>query len=183
MKAKLFLILVLLTTFSFGAARLPKAGVVRTESLTAPEEPMFLMTMGTGIGVADKQMGWALNWGALMSLDLVEPIYVGVDMGAYYWGTDFSRADKSLTAIQVNGTVVYQFPLLASWFHPYFGASLGPVFVTRNEKGLEMGFSGWLRPGLLVPIMDKASIGLEPKLGVLESSFVMVAQLSGVFTW
>ena len=172
-----------LNASTHSARRLESHARVKTESLTPAEEPNFLMMMGTGVGVSDKQMGWSLNWGGLKNLDLVEPLFIGVDFAAYYWGTDFSRSDKSLTALQINASLVYQFPIFSDWFHPYMGISLGPVFSTRNEKGLSLGVSGWLKPGLLVPIADKLSLGLEPKLGVLESSFVMVGQLSGVFTW
>lgn len=146
---------------------------------TAVEEGYFI-SMGTGMAVVDKYVGWIMSWGALGRIDEDWPVYVGADIGVHYWRSSPSMPSANLTGIQILGSSVYQFRG-DSFLRPYVGISFGP-FLRNAEKGLTTSAVLLARPGILFTVSEIASLGLEPRFGLFEGSFVLEGQANAVFS-
>lgn len=163
--------------------RVAPAAPVLSERLPAHSAASnWILSMGAGLAVVDQHVGWVMHWG-MQTRALAEwPLYVGADVGVHYWNRSPAEDQNgSLTGLQALATATWQFVLSHRAAQPYLGISAGPFFRNYTDSPLGLSISAVLRPGITFPLSDAASLGIEPRIGLLEGSFLLQGQASAVF--
>jgi len=102
------------------------------------------------------------------------PLYAGAELGTF-----FSLGNASYGVFPILGSLYYQFEPVSA-LHPLLGAMAGPVFSTGG--GVSAGRLAVLfRPGFNIELGRRAAINIEPRFGVIGSSFVFIPQAGAIF--
>ncbi len=179
------------------------AGIVSSAAMAATEEPgessanaywressPLKFNVGGGASYYNGNTGWGLTTGIGTRLTEESPIFVGVDLGFNFWSANSSLTSTSLraTGISLLPTISYGFEISGlKSVRPYMGLALGPMLNIESRTELGVDSSGsrvqfvlLLRPGVNIGISDQLSLNLEPKFGVIASSFVILPTASFV---
>ena len=101
------------------------------------------------------------------------PLFAGVDTGSFLY---------------TSGDFGMMFPLLASAhtriqatekLFPVVGVALGPVFSTTGKT---VTFGMFFKPGLNVVLNKTVELNAEPRLGLIDSTFVFAPHVGATFT-
>lgn len=108
------------------------------------------------------------------------PLYLGIETGYMKWNpstrTDYKGMSVGQTTIPLLTTALYRFENDAG-VYPYIGGSFG-VALTRPDSGENLfQLAMYLRPGVEFEIGRNVSFTLEPKVGLLDGSFLFAPQV------
>jgi hypothetical protein len=176
----LILLLALLTRIALGAPgrAVPAAPVLADRVPSLAGEPLLMIDLGPSLAARGNHLGWAFHAGIVGKVDYRLPLYVGGEATTYYW----NGAEAGMAGMAIAATALWHFDIGGRWIRPYAGASLGTFL--RHHEGRALGVSPTfsVRPGLLVAILDLASLSLEPRFGLLDGEFVFQGQANAVFS-
>lgn len=157
------------------------------------------MYVGPGLALYDGGTGWAVNFGALTPAYEGSPLFVGADLGIDRWSTSVTQipnasVSASSTAFQLLPTAIYRFDIAqAPSLHPYVGLSFGPnILVGRgsttvngqpavDKSSTTLYIETLFRPGVFTSLTDSVALQIEPKLGLLGSTFIFLPQVNAFF--
>lgn len=152
----------------------------------------YFVSAGPGLAMYGGNLGWAINLGALAQWGSNRNLFYGLDAGLNFWNFQASTApvasvSTGATAVQLLPTVLYRFEIAGPLF-PYIGASFGPnLYFERQTVGAttrtntNVYLEALARPGFFARLGDFASLQVEAKLGLLNTSFIFLPQASAVF--
>jgi hypothetical protein len=193
MKTTLFLALALWLSPSFAAES--QTTLIRPDAGTRWE-----VSVGSGLGLFDGQVGWGLDMGVARGGGIPTPFWMGLDLAIYRWDYDagqdplkpfaFSPVSSGATFVQILPTFLWDFPLLA-WpgLVPYVGLSVGPAVYLADGNHAQgpnvygahetlVGLAAYLRPGLRAALAPSLNLVLEGKLGLFRSRPVFLPQFA-----
>lgn len=139
------------------------------ETTGGPDTAPLVMNIAAGIIASNG----SATPGAVIGLNtrLTErgPIYLGGEFGAFV-----ATGTPSYAMFPLLASGYYQFEL-GTGVHPLLGAMVGPVFSTAAGSSVQLELL--FRPGFNFEVGRRFVINVEPRLGVIGSSFVFVPQL------
>jgi hypothetical protein len=163
-------------------------GATTTDTMMSPSAAKFRAYIGPGIFVGGGTAGFAMNFGGAAHVTNM-PLYVGADLGLDFIG--------DATIIQLLPTAYYMFTLpKLRHTRLYGGLSLGPAIATAGGFAGQVGnaqvnvggsttvlFEMLIRPGAEFDLAPNLMVQVEPKFGLLSSSFVFIPQANAVYTF
>jgi hypothetical protein len=152
------------------------------------------LTAGPGMAVyAPYAAGPSINGGIGACVNAGCSLFVGADLAVGFLGDVSSPFlidsinNTGATMIQLLPTAYFRTPVTGlPGVRAYFGLSLGPnIFIQskpisalQTSSETKVYFEFLLRPGLDLSVSRQVAFLLEPKLGILRSSFVFLPQLN-----
>lgn len=156
----------------FGATSEPEAGlsVVRA---TAPISRSLRLTVSPGATVYRETDGFQTTFSVMQQYGA---FFVGLESGYMRWSpsvrADYTGMKVGQTTIPLLATALYRFEN-DSGVYPYLGGSLG-IGLSRRDNGDGNHFEtiAYVRPGVEFEIAEVLSFTIEPRVGLLDDSFL-----------
>ncbi len=158
--------------------------------IKAPEEPGYSgddhnarFSVGPSFGLLEGVAGVGASTSLVFRLKANLALYVGLESGFYHW----SSGGVSISSIPILPTLYYRVRISGSNVTPYFGASVG-ISVTIGSLAFygsasEIDFMGLARPGIEFELDRQTSFYVEPKLGIIGSTFVFLPNVGVTFSF
>ncbi len=151
------------TTAGFGASN-----TIR-ETTGGPDTAPLVLNVAAGLLTSGASASPGMVVGINSRITHRGPIYLGGEFGAYVVTRSPAYAMFPLLA---SGYVQFE---LSSGVHPLLGAMIGPVFSTSGGSSAQLEIL--FRPGLNFELGRNFVLNMEPRFGVMGSSFIFVPQL------
>lgn len=162
-------------TYALLTATAPLFGAASSikETSGGPDTAPLVMNVAGGILASGGSAFPGMVIGINARLAQQGPFYLGGELGAF-----LATGSPAYAMFPLLASGYFQFEL-SSGVHPSLGAMIGPVFSTAsaNSAQLEVLF----RPGVNFELGRRFVINLEPRFGVMGSSFIFVPQLGVIF--
>lgn len=146
--------------------------------------------------------GGAVDFGAFFQVSPTVPLKVGVSLGLQYWGVTTTR--YSISTSLNRDDEAYVFPVLPSImytfevtrvFHPYIAMSAGPALeivkttyngaadTSKNSSRSRIVFEGLIRPGIDFQFSRHFGLNVEPRVGILDGTAILVTNTAAIFSF
>lgn len=143
------------------------------ETAASPSEAATVLNLDAILGVSSGAKLPGVDIGIAARLGS-SPVYLGADLGILDHGSD-----PTYVVAPLLGSLYYQLEARGP-LHPLLGLMAGPVFTTGG--GFDTTRLGLLvRPGINLALGNIAAINLEPRFGLIGSSFSFLPQLGATF--
>ena len=151
------------------------------------------ISVGPSLGILSGVVGFGGDVSVAIAPVSGMPLYVGLESGYYNWSQSASSSGYSqsgtISSVPLLFTGLYAFDLPnSSPLHPYVGLALGMSFTGASASGdflsgsgSAVQFEGLLRPGVALDMGSNIDLAIEPKFGILSSSFVFLPHVDVVF--
>lgn len=154
-------------------------------------QPEYQMAIMPAIGFLQGITGFGA--GVDFTMATGDSLYVGMDTGYYRFRQTVSTPSGislSLTysSIPVLASVLYRFTFGSSQLHPYIGVAAGASLSTGSFDSSSSGASSTTfvfevlsRAGLEIDLGGGISLMAEPKVGIIDGSFIFLPQVGVAF--
>lgn len=157
-------------------------------------EPSSTMTIAPTVAILSGKVGFG---GMLSSMFRAAPgLYVGIESGFIHFGglgSVYGSGESSvsitgsLNLIPLTGTLLYKIDT-GSAVRPYVGIGVGAVMaLTSISAGgssasrTDFFFTAVARPGVEFELAPAFALGIEPKVGIIDGSFLFQPQMGLTF--
>lgn len=179
-RSSFFVLLLATAAISASSAGAASHGHTRASVSTSSSVPME-MNVGTLLAISGGEVwpGADFGFGARVARAGIAGFYVGGDLSNY-----FHVSDPFRWAIAVLPAAYVEF-IVSSLFHPRIGVSLGPVFevvkgdlvANRFQDRNTVSFGLLFKPGVNLFFSRDLALQVEPRLGVVQSSFLFAPEI------
>lgn len=141
--------------------------------------PSTKISVNPGATVYRQTDGFQTTFSVMERLHL--PLYVGIESAFMRWTPlkrpDYTGMAEGQTTIPLLATAIYRFEN-DSGVHPYVGGAAGLAFSRGDiQSDTRVELLAYLRTGVDFEISQMVSIMLEPRIGILDKSFLFAPQV------
>ena len=150
-----------------------------TDITFSGDEHSGRVSFGPALAILKSEIGFGVAATLIFKIIRDVPLYVGIESGFYRWG------GISTSSFPVLATLLYRLRIGESNVTPYMGVSAGVSItaVTAGISSTKAQFEGLGRVGVEFELDRQTAIFVEPKLGILDTSFVFLPTVGIVFSF